>query len=218
MTNLKSEIDTKLSSFTEKFDTIQSQLNEVLLANLNRTAELPKPPVMETETDETWWDNFKQSPTKVMKETVAPMLNDFKEKAKSEVMGEANRKAEMARYDTLTLQQYPQLNDPTHPLFKEYQLVMQEKRKRYGDWDNRPESVYDSAQIAFARLVSKGEIIPDAFVDEAKRMVSVGDSMIPGYTSPTNVKPVNQLNKSQSIWASKLGITPEKYTKHILRQ
>lgn len=219
LTSLKTEVESKLTSINEKFDVLQTQLNEVLYKTLNPVVkEEPKEP---TEADEeAWWGAFKQTPTKVMKDTVAPLLNDFKEKAKAEVkadiLSEVGSKTEAAKYDSMAVREYPQLQDKNHPLYKEYTQVMGEKMKRDPHWNTRPEAVYDTAQIAFARAVAKGDIVPEAFVDEARRMMSVGDGMSPGYQSPSLPNKVTSLNKSQSIWASKLGVKPENYLRRMV--
>lgn len=214
--SVMTEVDSKLSSLESRVERILSEkLDPVLYASLAQQTMVHKDSVNEPEDDETWFEAFKANPKDTIQRMVAPIVTSSKDEVKKELHTDFTRKADMEKYDNMAVQKYPQLLNKDHALYKEFQEVMSEKKKRDPEWNMRPEAVVDSAQIAFARLVEKGVIMPEGFVEEAKRLVSIHDSsMLPLNSSHTS-NPNANLTKSQSVWSSKLGVSNEKYKNHL---
>jgi len=214
--SVMSEVDSKLSSLESRVERILSEkLDPVLYASLAQQTTMHKESMDSQEDDETWFEAFKANPKDTIQRMVAPIVTTSKDEVKKELHTDFTRKADMEKYDNLAVQKYPQLLNKDHALYKEFQEVMSEKKKRDPDWSTRPEAVVDSAQIAFARLVEKGVIMPEGFVEEAKRLVSIHDSsMLPLNSSRPN-NPNANLTKSQSVWSSKLGVSSDKYKSHL---
>jgi hypothetical protein len=218
---LKSEVDNKFDVISQQMEMMSAhmnKMNEFIMQQAQQHQVLDRAQAPE-DNEETWWDEFKNKPKQVIQqqadEIASRRVAEEVNRAKSEIRSEFQVKAEIERYDKMTVEKYPTLLEVGSPLNLEYKRVMAEKQQRDPNWAQRPEAVYDAAQIAFARLVEKGEILPEAYIDEVRRVnsvnQSVGDSYSPGGTTFQGQSGKPKLSKSQQIWAQKLGIPQERY-------
>lgn len=191
-------VNTQLLSLKE---TVNSSLN-----NLSYVPDKSK----EMKKDDDWWGGFEADSVNAVKSEVSKTVEKAKQDLKSEWSNELKAKQSQARYDDMALKEYPQLNEPNHPLSNELRKLWNEKLKEDDSWATRPSALYDTARLAFAMLVNRGEIVPEKFKEEARRLISIGDGQLMPMKSAAPQK-VEQLTKDQLMWAQKLGVAPAKY-------
>lgn len=162
---------------------------------------------------EDWYETFKAAPTKTVKKLIEPELNGLETKITQKVKDTLVLDKEVKKYDDMAYRTYPQLSDPNHKLRQETEKVL----KEYGnDFANRPSSIYDAARIAYANLVSSGELVPDSFKEEARRLLSIHDGEVYPFKSNSSKSPDDvELTPSQQMFAKKLGVSAEKYKQRL---
>lgn len=206
------KLEASINGMSERFNSQMSSLNQAITTVLTKNQD--KEPEAQIEPDEPatdWHDQFQASPKKKLVETITPELTAMEKRIEKKVKSELTAKDEINKYDSIAKKNFPQLNNPEHPLFKETLKVLEEKGPEFAD---RPDSIYDASRIAYSNLVYRGEIVPDAFKDEASRLLSVSDSSL----LPMNggvVRNSQELTKSQLHFAQRLGVSPENYLKRL---
>lgn len=201
---LESELKTLSNTVADKLD----GMNEVMSAILNRRVEELEDEPDTTNDDADWETSFKgkKPPPKADSE---PTVNQD-EKVKKIIKEELSKRDELNKYDAKAYSEFPQLNDPTHPLRKATEAVLKERKLTNKAFDSSPSAIYDATKIAYADLVRKGEIVPETFQAEAQRLLTVGDGMLIPLRG-TNAKKNDDLTPSEMLWAKNLGVSIDKY-------
>lgn len=225
LTDLKAEFTDKLvrqeatiSSLTKQLTESLSGINTVIgrLAS-NKLTEgedngSNDDAIFQDEGDgEAWYENFKAAPSKEVSKLVEPKLNQLEAKIENKIKNTLATKDAVAKYDDMAYKQFPQLKEDTHPLRKETEKILAEEGKEFG---SRPQAIYDAARMAYANLVQRGEIVPDSFKEEARRLLTIHDSEMYPFKSGTK-KDEGELTKSQMHMAQRLGVSAEKYKQRL---
>ena len=208
---------------TQKFNTFQQSVLEKLNQSVQTIEQKVKP--TEKEEDSAWWEGFDEDSKKAVKSEFNHQVSTLESKLDKKIqestksletkLQQDRKKAEVqSRYDAKALQEFPQINDPKHPLSKEFSKLWAEKKSEDESWEYSPSAIYDTARIAYANLVNRGEIIPDNFRDEVVRTISVHDGFMPSPKTKTPSKP-EELTKEQMFMVNKFGISPERYLKQL---
>lgn len=200
-----------LERMTTQFSALQNTMNE----NLTKLTA-PKPPEKKEDDLSNLWKDFDQDNRQVVEKTFEIKAAPLKDAVKKEIRDEWSRERRTEAFTHQATKEFPQLLKEGHPLRNEYLKVYDEKVRNDPEFENSPSAVYDAAEIAYARLVRTGQIIPSEFTDEVRRLVSVGDSALMSIGSRPPSKP-EEMNDSQKFWAQRLKVTPDKYLKHVRR-
>lgn len=220
---LEAKIAEQNNRFEAGLNALTKQLNDQLSGVNSVIAKLagnsPNPANPQTsdpfyvppENDETWYENFRAAPTKVLSETIKPQMAEVERKVEQKLEQKFQNKSEEQKFDGMAYSKYPQLKDPNHPLRKATEQVLATSGK---DFASRPSAIYDAARIAYADLVQQGEILPEKFKEEAMRLLSINDGLMFPFKSGTD-KPKDDLTPSQAHFANRLGISQEKYKERL---
>lgn len=223
LANMVNQLANSQEAITSKLAEVQNSVNE-RFSQAAQEVERPRPSTTEGETD-SWWEGFSPDAKKAVKTEVSQSYNQLKAEILAELKNtqqntikEVDRsltlKNEKEKYDTMAFNEFPQINDQNHPFFKEFRRVFLEKTKSDEKFASNPSALYDAARLAYANMVHRGELVPDSFKDEARRLIGVHDSTMPAFRSKSsNSKP--QLTDDQKFWARQMGITEEEYVKNM---
>ena len=158
------------------------------------------------ENDDTWYENFQAAPKKETEKLIDHKLRTTEGRVKETVRAEIRAQDEVKKYDDLAYKNFPQLQDKEHVLRRETEAILANDPNLQA----RTSGIYDAARMAYANLVHRGELVPDSFKEEAKRLLSISDAEMHPFRSG-NPKKEGELTKSQAWFATRMGIKPEKY-------
>jgi len=201
---LKAQIGT--ASLTDsKLDVLQTQMNQLaesIKASSKTETTIPD------QSEEAFWKQFKDTPVDVITSVAKKVATD----TKKEVLSTVHEQEEQKKWDAKAGAEFPELLQSGSPLLLEYQKVAAERNNQDTNWMKKPTAVYDTAQIAYARLVRQGKIMPDAVKEKLQQDIYASDgSLLPINRGMSTTQNPNQPTRSEAIWAQKMKVPIDKY-------
>ncbi len=220
--DLKTEFADKTARMEATISSLTQQLNDSLtgmnkfIANVAEKQMQPgggdgdNAPTTVIENDDAWYENFQAAPKKETEKLIERKLQPLEGRVKETVRAEIRTANEVEKYDNLAFKNFPQLSEKNHVLRRETEAILAND----ADLKNRPSGIYDAARIAYANLVNRGELVPESFKEEARRLLSINDAEMHPFRRGSPKKE-GELTKSQAWFASRLKVEPKKYLERL---